>query len=183
MRNLKTLRHSEYRATAPTETPLDRLIAEAEATLRSTYERRAIEEANCSIDTFLNALGVHLQVAKRDARSADWRARVRIYSAEDNYVDPLADSDPNKSTELPGDAIHRGLPSIANWMAELIAAYHGTVPLEADAGTIRRKLGTLRVQMSYRRNGTGVLRVQYEHDGCCYIARCDIIKADQVTTP
>jgi len=75
-----------------------------------------------------------------------------------------------------------GLPAVGDWIIELASSFHGAVCAGLDAGNIKRKISTLRVNLSHRHDDTGTLKVEYEviaRFGTKHmLARCDVRRAD-----
>ena len=116
-------------------------------------------------------LGAVVAEAKRllgDGRNVRWRARVRLYSATDDFKEPVADSDPELPSDNPGTEILPGLAAVADYLAQLAALYHNTpLCVGLDTATLDHRLKSLRPTIS-RRGGNAAWRVPYhtvEHIG------------------
>lgn len=96
-----------------------------------------------------------------DSRACLWRVRLRLYDMETLADDPMADSDPECGPLVPGETVLMSLPAVAGWVSEMAAAYHGAPCAGLDGATLKRKLGSLRTQLSQRRDGTGCWRIPY----------------------
>ena len=150
--------------------------------------------------SLLQSVIVHLRETSTtgpglDARASWWRARARIYTASDGFLEALADSDPNLSPDDVGSEALASLPAVATWARDLAQAYHTTPCAGLDEITLRRKVSSLRTQMSHRANGTGILRIPYtvtntlsavpigraavEADVRHMLLRVDIMRAEQ----
>lgn len=113
-----------------------------------------------------------------DGRAALWRARLRLYRAADNR-EPVADSDAGKDAGQAGETLHLTLPALCHWISELASNYHGTPLIGMDPRTLKSKERTVRTQMSLRKDGTGVLTIDYRSQDEDMIARCDIVRVTQ----
>lgn len=110
--------------------------------------------------------------APRDRRAHLWRTRVRLYGM-DAADEPIADSDPELSPDLPGATVINGLQSLPADLAEMVTAYHGEPCEGMDTATLRHRLKSLYPTLS-RRGGNAVWRLAYEAAGKKYMARVDI---------
>jgi hypothetical protein len=118
-----------------------------------------------------------------DGRAREWRVRLRLY----NYLgsdEPEADSDDTLLADQPGATIIRGLSNVVAWVIELATNYHGVACAGLEEGTLRKKIPTLRTQMSNRGDRTGVIRATYEvivnGEARHMLARIDVCRADRV---
>lgn len=145
--------------------------------------------ANTTPETLLNAVMGELfgEERRADGRAREWRVRARLYDYENGLNDPVADSDPDLSPELPGATIIRGMPAIIPWLGELASTYHGVACPGLDRRTLRGKIGNLRTMMTNRGDGTGDFRADYQVVVGGRIrdmrARCDVCRADSVPDP
>lgn len=97
---------------------------------------------------------------EHDGRAAAWRVRVRLYDLAKSQDDPEADSDTDTAADYPGDMVLRGLPAVADYLAELAQAFHGGPCAGMDAETMAHRLKSLRPTLS-RRGGNARWRVPY----------------------
>jgi hypothetical protein len=125
-------------------------------------------------DVFANALRPWLrtQAVITDGRANNWRVRVRLYAA-DRPNDVIADSDPNSRPDAAGNDVVNGLPAVAELVATLAQAWHGTPCVGLDSATLRHKLKGLRPTLS-RRGGNATWRLDYRTAVSAYLARVDI---------
>lgn len=117
-----------------------------------------------------------------DGRAAQWRCRVRLYRGERDAGDagePQADTDPDAQANAPGSAVLSGLPAVADELAALAAAYHGSDCSGLERDTLLHRLKALRPTLS-RRGGDAVWRVPYAvyeangGAGHAWLARVDV---------
>jgi len=118
--------------------------------------------------------------AATDARTTSWRVRVRLYDQR-SPSDPAADSDSELPPDVPGHAVLRGLPGVADHVAGLATDWHGSMThgevKGLDGPTLRHRLKSLRPTLS-RRGGNAVWRVPYTVAGADWLARVDIQKVE-----
>lgn len=138
-----------------------------------------------------------LSATALDGRAAWWQVRCRLYAASDGYRDALADSDPDLAPSDLGATRLQSLPEVAKWMRDLARAYHGGECAGMDEATLKRRLRSLRNQMSVRHDGTGILRLEYSvipqigrsliarapAEVMHMMARCDLVRSDGASVP
>lgn len=110
-----------------------------------------------------------------DARTCLWRARLRLYPANDTR-EAIADSDAELSFDHPGATVHNSLPAVCSWITDLASAFHGSPCMGLGDNVMQSKARTLRTQMSVRKDGTGTMRIEYTSDGRRWLARCDVVR-------
>lgn len=98
-------------------------------------------------------------VAENDARTAQWRVRVRLYNAL-RMDEPEADSDPDLPPDHPGQTVLNGLPAVAEHLAQLASTYHRQSCAGLDHASLMHRLKSLRPTIS-RRGGDATWRVPY----------------------
>lgn len=152
-------------------------------------EAVAIQVHACAAELGLPASDVmpHFEVAMRhwfkggfkaDGRANTWRARIRLY--QDEYPnEPTADSDPDLGPDKPGASTFKGLPAVAECVAELAHEFHRGPCAGLNVETLKEKLKGLRPTIS-RRRGNAVWRLGYKApDGYTWTARVDIERIDE----
>lgn len=96
-----------------------------------------------------------------DGRTARWRCRFRIYSAE-NDSEPVADSDAELDPGAPGSMVIAGLPAVALEARALAQSWHGArALLGLSREETDKRLRGLRPTLS-RRGGNAVWRLPYD---------------------
>lgn len=95
-----------------------------------------------------------------DGRKSKWRARVRFYSATDDFQEPIADTDPDLPPDAPGVGVLNGLSALVDWISQLGVEIHGQQPNGLSTESLDHRLKSFRPTLS-RNNGTGVWRVSY----------------------
>jgi hypothetical protein len=114
-----------------------------------------------------------------DGRAAIWRGRLRIYLHEHD-ADAIYDSDADLDPRAPSATAHVTLPVLMQWALDHIATYHaGRLPIGLDRPTLERRLRSFRTQLSTRKDGTGILRLDYAIDTIGYLGRIDIVRQSQ----
>lgn len=108
-----------------------------------------------------------------DGRAAIWRARIRLYRA-DQEKEVIADSDANLDPREDGATLHISIPAMMQWAVEFVEQHSNGVPLGLDSGTLQRRTRSFRTQLSTRKDGTGVLTLDYNVQGADMIARIDV---------
>ena len=167
-------------------TPQEKLEATIESLTCEFNEQLRVHahSVNTTQDALLKAVIANLlgEDYRADGRAHMWRARLRLYDYSRPLDEPEADSDEPLTPDRPGETVHRGLPAVISWIAELASKYHGAPCAGLDSMSLRRKLKTLRTMMAYRKDGTGTLRADYQvlENGCIrhMLARCDVQRAD-----
>lgn len=127
--------------------------------------KRVCAECNVDKDNAEQTILKHVQAALDtvlaiDGRSAWWRARIRLYEAS-NDKEPVADSDPNAPAGAHGSGVWLSLPAVADATAEMAAQFHGAPCNGLASATLRKKIQSLRTQISNNGDGTGTWRVPY----------------------
>lgn len=168
-----------------------RVREEATATVMALRSTADLMSQGCTIDrdsifrTLIDTLRtIAADGVRSDGRAIPWRCRLRLFDMQGaKHADPVADTDPDKEADQMGETIILSLPAVASWIAELACAHHGGPCSGLDAFTLRRKLHSLRVQISNRKDGTGCWRldyscVDYDKFGAkterYMVARCDL---------
>lgn len=101
-----------------------------------------------------------------DGRAGLWRVRCRIYTQDDGFKEPLADSDPQKPPGASGDTLLISLPAVVEWVRELAREYHGNAVMTGlDKHSTTSRLKSFRTQLSARKDGTGTLQLTYQIAG------------------
>lgn len=96
-----------------------------------------------------------------DGRTAKWRCRFRIYSAQ-KMDEPVADTDPELAADAPGTMVLAGLPNVATALAQIAVQFHERQQLAGlSSDELERRLRGLRPTLS-RRGGEAVWRVPYD---------------------
>ena len=113
-------------------------------------------------------LGLAAQAAG-DGRAASWAVRLRILDASH---DTVADTDPDRPHEAPGEDVVQGLPAIATWAAELVRQFHPAV--REPQHLFASRVPSLRVALTRNGAGRATWAVRYEVEGDAYIARVDV---------
>ncbi len=126
-----------------------------------------------------------------DHRATLWRFRVRIYGWQDNFADPIADSDADLEAGDPGTLETRGLRLVADMAVRMATEFHADGPLSGlDADTLDRKVKGLRPTLS-RRGGNAVWRLHYNTQrsikpgapgDMAYLLRIDLERIDEGQT-
>lgn len=119
-----------------------------------------------------------------DSRACLWRVRLRLYDNDSVSDDPIADTDAERDPRMPGETVLLSLPAVAGWVAEMAASYHSAPCAGLDSNTLKRKLQSLRTQLSQKRDGTACWRIPYSvvHANAILtrqlqcIARVDIVR-------
>lgn len=109
-----------------------------------------------------------------DKRAGYWRVRLRLFSNGSGALE--ADSDPELPTDQPGATVVRGLPGVAEWAGDLLAAFHASRQEQAawlDNATVQKKLKSLRPTLS-RTHGKATWRVDYQVDSAPWRALIEI---------
>ena len=122
-------------------------------------------------------LNARLRVASpsdADARTAEWRARFRLYGTA-NADEPAADSDLELEADQPGSEVYRGLPAVADELRQMAAVHHKGVCIGLEPDTLRHRLKSLRPTLS-RRKGNATWRVPYTAPDGEYWARVDLVR-------
>lgn len=147
-----------------------------------TIITNAAAQTGLPYETLVKSVITMLDTTGRDGRALQWRVRLRLYDAADGYVNVIADSDDGVPHDQMGATVIHGLPAVASWIAELSAAHHKAPCAGLDSASLRRKLASLRTQLSYRKDGTGTLRAEYQvmsGERLRYmVARCDVERVD-----
>lgn len=121
----------------------------------------------------------------RDGRASGWRVRVRLF--EEGKADPVADTDPDLPAQLPGTTIKLGLPSVADFASFVAINYHGVACIGLESEGMRRKIASLRTQLSNKKQDSGWFNVDYElvevHSSVVratqMVMRCDVQRVSQ----
>lgn len=108
-----------------------------------------------------------------DGRAAIWRARIRLYRA-DREKEVIADSDAHADPRADGKTLHISIPAMMQWVVEFVEKYSHGVPMGLDSATLQRRTRSFRTQLSTRKDGTGVLTLDYNVEGFDMIARVDV---------
>jgi hypothetical protein len=96
-----------------------------------------------------------------DGRTAKWRCRFRIYSAQ-KMDEPVADTDPEQTAGEPGTMVIAGLPNVATTLAQIAVQFHGERALSGlSTEELNRRLRGLRPTLS-RRGGEATWRIPYD---------------------
>jgi hypothetical protein len=144
---------------------------------------------NIPSGAFLTTLLTHLRESSGDGRAVHWSARLRLYDSSDNYREPVADTDENLDPTKPGATLFSSLPSILPALAQFVFAFHGNPGGGLGSADFKRKLNTLRNQLSVRGDGSGIMRLPYlvadiARGGSPWerhmIARVDVLRADKL---
>lgn len=119
-----------------------------------------------------------------DGRAATWRARLYLYDARSDQL--LADSDAGEPIGQPGEARIKSLAGVAQWVAANATSYHDLPCVGLEESTLTRRIKSLRVQMSTRKDGSGTMRLPYTVNEAGrfgapaelrhMLARCEIIR-------
>ena len=150
------------------------------------HEATALNVSPIGLGQSVRAALDEMRIGVNDNRAAGWHVRLRLYLAS-NLADVVADSDEGRPQKHPGDTVLRGLPTMCDWIAELASAHHKAPCAGLDPATLRRKLASLRTQISQRGDGTGTLRTYYTVMGPArfgdrqeirMFARCDVTRED-----
>jgi hypothetical protein len=161
-------------------------IAALADSFRDSIVKQAIQ-VNVTEDALTKAVVGELLGEERvaDGRAHEWRIRLRLYDLSRPH-DPQADTDPNLSPELPGTMIVRGLPAIAKLIADHASAFHGAACAGLETTVLKRRIKSLRTQLSNRGEGTGTMTVDYEVQGRIgsryMTARCDVQRIERGVT-
>lgn len=121
-----------------------------------------------------------------DGRACDWYVRVRLWDSTSVNADPEADTDPDAPADYRGKEIVHGLPSAAHFAAEMASKYHKTAPSGIGAAILKRKISSLRTQLSNSKRDNGWFNADYEvvetKFGSSYLRRmllrCDVTKVN-----
>lgn len=156
------------------------------ATLSQTYPIGAHDALRLITDGLRDRVAGGHTAAAPDGRAGTWRVRLCLY--DQTSPDPVADTDPDTTPGEPGAMCLRSLQSVGAWIVENATTYHGAPCIGLDDATLARRLRSLRVQMSNRRDGTGTLRLHYsvtepgkfgaEPTTAQMLARCEIVRED-----
>lgn len=150
------------------------------------HEATALNVSPIGLSQSVRAALDEMRVGINDNRAVGWNARLRLYLAS-NLSDVVADSDEGRPQKHPGDTVLRGLPTVCAWVADLASAHHKAPCAGLDPSTLRRKLASLRTQISQRGDGTGTLRTYYTvmrsarfgaQEEIRMFARCDVTRED-----
>lgn len=118
-------------------------------------------QTGSSPTAFLNDVIAGLQASGIDGRAVGWRARIRLYMADDNYQQPIADSDPTLDADMAGTTVFAALPAIGPWLQETATEHHKAACSGLEMPNIKKKIAGLRTQLSLARSHFGTLRVDY----------------------
>lgn len=113
-----------------------------------------------------------------DGRAAVWYGRIRLYDAA-RPGEVIADSDHMRDPREPGSTSHISLPALVAWAVDYVATQSNGIPTGLDRPILERRLRSFRTQLSSRKDGTGVLTLEYVSENKDMIARIDIQRQAQ----
>lgn len=116
--------------------------------------------------------GTELQI---DARTQDWRVRIRLYLAGSDT--PSADTDPELPNDAAGETVINSLPAVASYLREVAESFHAAPCDGLGDESLRLKLNSLRPTLARRKQkglNNAVWRVPYKAGGQSWLARVDI---------
>jgi hypothetical protein len=110
---------------------------------------------------------------RADKRTIGWLYRIRLYDVRDQET-AVADTDPEKPADHPGEAVARGLGGVFDDLVFMVNEYHGGRPVTGlDNETLKRKARGVRPTVS-RHGGHATVRVRYQANERDWLARIDI---------
>lgn len=129
-------------------------------------ERSGVTEADVlhhlkrSMGEMIKRLRLHDGVDLDDGRAARWRVRLQVWGGPDHDT-LLGDSDPGLHRDAEGETVIKSLPSVGEWVRELVEGLHPDTTIEGlSAGDLSRKVKSLRVTLHHQ-NGACAWRLRY----------------------